>query len=151
MQVRPETMDLFKEIHKRIGARSIGRSVAQAIVTLRARVKELEAQLTEASEKLQDTSSKPLVGSNPTSSTPTEAPVEIKPERGEPSKPESSHSPIKEHPCRYYSSVNGIVHCSKDLATKGIVYRVVLRVCDQCWERVQAPLQRPHECTSPTA
>jgi len=38
--------------------------------------------------------------------------------------------------CLFFSQIkDGIVHCSKDWDTKGIIYRVTIAVCRQHWDR----------------
>jgi hypothetical protein len=157
-----EIMEFFRECHKEIGARSIGASVKETILSLR---KELEER-TEA----------PLV--HPFTGTPLSKDESayidrIKKERGFQTVREAftyfegrlerqlekrlgtkvlddeapQTIPQTHPPCSFYSFKGIWVHCKRDEATKNVIQPVSQEVCNMCWDRIQSKKQTQEEAS----
>jgi hypothetical protein len=156
-----EIMEFFRECHKEIGARSIGASVQEKVLTLK--------------KQLEERNEAPLV--HPFTGTPLSKDEcayiqRIQGEKGfqtvreafayfegrlegriekrlgakalEDEDPQLQTIP-QTYPCPFYSLKGIWVHCKKDEITKNGIHRISQKVCDQCWTNIQSKKQQAQE------
>lgn len=143
MQVSEDTMKVFQQCHESVKAKSIGRSVCQTILSLRAEIARLEAGAPKVKGPPSPSQNAEALEEQPEAVTKTDAPTPT--EAGEPSTKTEATVYVEpaHHQCKFYTmGEDGLVHCAKDYDAKGLIHRVTLDVCAQDWKRVQRHLHQ---------